>query len=253
MRRFTATFPVAALSLAALSLAVVAGACGGSKGASSTTTTSSTIATTSTTTAASGSPTSTDKVAVFLDGTIVTPAELKAALGLKAEPVAYPGTADAPAPPQGPLSLAGVVQVFPSPAYEALLAQGGASVGANRTYLVTEGGPYVLDVLAVKFKNGDLGKLFVSSSTSTAVSFGQAQQTSHPELKAGILPGIVLRVPPNPPSTTERVVSGALYQDGVYYLVSGGGPAGKVADDVVIKVVQAQDSKYQGKKSSLPA
>jgi hypothetical protein len=247
MRRLSATVLVAALSLA-----VLAAACGGTKSASSTTTTTTptTMATTSTT---SGSPTSTDKVAVFLDGTILTPAELKAALHLKADPTVYAGTADAPALPQGPLSLAGVVKVFPSPAYEALLAQGGATVGANRTYLVTEGGPYLVNVLAVKFKNGDMGKLFVSSSTSTAVSFGQAQQTSHPELKAGVLPGIVLRVPPNPPSTTERVVSGALYQDGVYYLVSGGGPAGKVADDVVIKVVQAQDSNYQGKKAGLPA
>jgi len=233
-----------------VSLALVAGACGGSKKTAATTTTTTTAPTTTSTTAAA-TLTSTDKVAVFLDGTVLTPAEVQAALGLAAAPTVYPGTASSPPPPQGPLSLKGIVAVFPSPAYEGLLQQGEASVGANHTYLVA-GGPYTVNVLAVKFKSGDTGRLFVSSATSTAVSFGGAQQTQHPELSIGTQPNGVLRVPPTPPATNEQVVVGALYQDGVYYLVSAGAAPGKVADDIVIKVLKAQDAKYQGKKSSLP-
>jgi hypothetical protein len=233
-----------------VSLALVAGACGGSKKAATTTTTA---APSTTTSAAPATLTSTDKVAVFLDGTVLTPAEVQAALGLAGAPTVYTGVAGSatPPPPQGALSLKGVVAVFPTPAYESLLQQGQASVGANHTYVVADG-PYTVDVLAVKFKSSDTGRLFVTSAASTAVSFGGAQQTQHPELSIGTLPNSVLRVSANQSATSEQAAIGSLYQDGVYYLVSAVAAPGKVADDILVKLLKAQDAKYQAKKSSLP-
>jgi hypothetical protein len=196
--------------------------------------------------------TSNSKIAAALDASIVTGQQVQAALGLSAAPPAYAGTASAPAPPQGPLSLDGVAAVFPSPAYKGLLEQGQASVGANRSYLVQAGSSgYVLDILAVKFKDGTTGSAFVTSATQLALTFGGGKSNPHPEVKVGVTPGAVLVVPPAGTSQSETVVIAALYSDGVYYLVSTSAPRGSVKDETVIKVLRAQDANYQANKASI--
>jgi hypothetical protein len=221
-----------------LTLALVFASCGDDDEADSTTTTTAT-STTST---------------VALDGTLLTSAEVQAALGLPSAPQPYQGTGTTPPPPQGPLSLDGVAKVFPDPAYKGLLEQGQASVGANKSHLVVVGqAGYVLNILAVKFKDATTGGTFVQSATQVATTFGGAKTNAHPEVKIGVTPGAVLVVPPAAGSQNETVVIASLYQDGVYYLVSSSAPPGTVKDEVVIKVLTAQDAKYQSKKSSIPA
>lgn len=234
-----------------LSLALVFAACGSDDDDSADTTTSTTAASTTSTTVElkSDSP-----VAVALNTSLLTGAEVQAALALGAAPQPYPGTATAPPPPQGPLSLDGVAKVFPSEAYKGLLEQGGASVGANVSYLVVSGASgYVVNILAIKFKDAASGGTFVQAATQVATTFGFAKANAHPELKVGITPGAVLVVPPGQGATNETVVTSALYSDGIYYQVSGSAPPGTVTDEVVIKLIQAQDAKYQKNKASIPA
>lgn len=234
-----------------LSMALLLAGCGDdSDDAADTTTTSTTAAPTTTTTSLS----STSPVAVFLNSSLISAAEVQAALSLSAAPQPYTGTAAAPPPPQGPLSLDGIVKVYPDPAYKGILEQGGASVGANTSYLVMSGtSGYVVNVLAVKFKDVAGGTTFVQTATQVAEGLGQAKTTAHPEVKIGVTPGAVLVVPPQAGSQNETVVIGALYPDGVYYQVSGSAPPGTVKQEVVIKLLQAQDAKYQKNKASLPA
>lgn len=233
-----------------LALSLVLAACGNDDDEADSTTTTTVASTTSTTAGLK----SDSKVALALDDSILTAAEVKAALGLSAEPTVYQGNGTTPPPPQGPLSLDGVAKVFPDPAYKGLLEQGQASVGANKTYLVVVGqGGYVVNVLAVKFKDATTGGTFVQAATQVATTFGGAKTNAHTEVKIGVTPGAVLVVPPAAGSQNETVVTSALYSDGVYYLVSGAAPPGTVKDELVIKLLTAQDAKYQSKKSSIPA
>jgi hypothetical protein len=232
-----------------LSLALVFSACGDDSDDAADTTTSTTAPTTTTTGVSSTSP-----VAVFLNTTLVSAAEVQAALGLSAAPQPYTGTATAPAPPQGPLSLDGIVKVYPDPAYKGILEQGGATVGANTSYLVMVGASgYVVNVLAVKFKDAAGGTTFVQTATQVAQSLGLAKANAHPEVTIGVTPGAVLVVPPQAGSQNETVVTSSLYSDGVFYQVSASAPPGTVKDEVVIKLLHAQDAKYQKNKASLPA
>lgn len=235
-----------------MSVALLFAACGDdNKDSADTTTTSTTAASTTSTTASLKSDSA---VAVFLNTSLLSPAEVQAALGLSAAPTPYQGTAAAPPPPQGPLSLDGVAKVFPSDAYKGLLEQGQATVGANVSYLVVSGqSGYVVNVLAIKFKDVAGGGTFVQSATQVATTFGGAKANPHPELKVGTTPGAVLVVPPQQGSQNETVVVSALYADGVYYQISGSAPPGTVKDETVIKLIQAQDAKYQKNKSGLPA
>lgn len=232
-----------------LSLALVFAACGDDSDDAADTTTSTTAPTTTTTSLSSTSP-----VAVFLNTTLLSAAEVQAALSLSAAPQIYTGTASSPPPPQGPLSLDGIVKVYPDPAYKGILEQGNATVGANTSYLVMSGtSGYVVNVLAVKFKDVAGGTTFVQTATQVAQSLGLAKSNAHPEVKIGVTPGAVLVVPPQAGSQNETVVTSALYADGVYYQISGSAPPGTVKDEVVIKLLQSQDAKYQKNKASLPA
>lgn len=239
---------LATVSIGAL---LVAGACGDDDEASDTTTT--TASTTTTTPPPDYSAfKSTDGVAVSLDGSILTAAEVQAAAGLSAVPVEYKGTGNSPPPPQGPLNLDGMAAVFPSPAYKGALEDGKASVGANKTVADPASGR-VFNILAVKFESATTGGKFVTFATNVATSLGGATVTPHPEFKVGVLPGQVVRVPPSAGATppTEIVVAGVMYPNGVYYQASITAPVGSVTDDAAIAFVRAQDAKYQSVKSLL--
>jgi hypothetical protein len=235
-----------------LALALVFAACGDDKDeAKDTTTTSTTAAPTTSTTANLKSDSA---VAVALNDSILDAQQLQATMGLSAAPAVYQGNGTAPPPPQGPLTLDGVAKVFPSEAYKGLLEQGGAVVGANKSFLVPAGtSGYVVNILAIKFQTAQGGGTFVTSSTDVAKTFGGAKVNAHPEVKVGITPGAVAVVPPAAGAQTENVVIAALYSDGVYYLVSTSSAPGSITDDVVIKILKGQDAKYQAKKSTIPA
>jgi hypothetical protein len=231
------------MGLAALALA----ACGSSRRPAATTTT-----TTAPTTTTTRNLKSEDPVAVRLDSVILTDADVQTALGLRAKPGPYPGRAGAPPPPQGPLNLDGVTAVFPSPAYRSGLDSGRASVGANHSYLdTTSGAPVVANVLAIKFESAATGGAFVRFASSLATAFGGARTDAHPEVRVGVTPGTVVRAPPSPSNPSETVVTAALYANGVYFLVSEAGATGAIPDDSVIKLLTAQDAKFQAKKASL--
>jgi hypothetical protein len=237
-----------------LALALVFAACGDDdKDDAKDTTTTSTTAPTSTT-ATTVDVKSDSAVAVALNDSILDSQQLQATMGLSAAPTVYQGNGTAPPPPQGPLSLAGVAKVFPSEAYKGLLEQGGAVVGANKSFLVPAGtSGYVVNILAIKFATAQGGGTFVTSSTDVAKTFGGAKVNAHPEVTVGVTPGAVAVVPPAAGAQTETVVIAALYSDGVYYLVSTTAAPGAVTDEVVIKILKGQDAKYQAKKSTIPA
>jgi len=233
-----------------LAVGLVFAACGSSSKKAATTTTTTTAPTTTTSTTVVLK--SDSKVAAALDASILSAQQVQATLGLSASPTAYTGTAAAPGPPQGPLSLDGVAKVFPDPSYKGLLQQGNASVGDNRSYLVPAGSSgYVLNILAVKFAAAKSGGLFAQSATLVATTFGGAKATQHPEVKVGTTPGAVLVVPPSGTSQAETVVIASLYADGVYYLISTSAPPGAIKDATVIAVLKAQDAKYQGQKATI--
>jgi hypothetical protein len=241
---------VTRLSALILAAGLVLAACGSSKSSTKSTTTSTTT-TTATTTTTTAVLTSNSALAVALDESILSGQQVQAALGLSAAAPSYNGTAAAPAPPQGGLSLDGVAAVFPDPSYKGLL-EGNATVGANRSYLVPAGtAGYVLNILAIKFNSQQAGTTFVTSATQVATTFGGAKANPHPEVKVGLTAGAVLVVPPKAPSTNETVVTSSLYADGVYYLISTTAPVGAIQDAVVIKVLKAEDAKYASAKAKI--
>lgn len=233
-----------ALSAALVGILLVAGACGDDDEDSKATTTT-------TTTVDYTKFKSTDKVAVSLDGSLLTAAEAGTAVGLQAPPVEYRGRGNSPAPPQGALNVDGIATVFPSEAYKGALEEGKATVGANRTF-ADPTGAVVLNVLAVKFESAATAQKFVAFATNVATTLGGAKVTAHPELKIGVLPGQVVRVPPSPGATppTEITVASVLYPNGLYYQMSITGPVG-LQDGGVIAFVTAQDKKYQSVKAKL--
>ena len=234
-------------SAVVLSLGLVFAACGSDDDDEADSTTTTTAASTTSTTASLKSESA---VAVALDDSILSGQQMQAALGLSAEPTVYMGSAAAPPPPQGPLSLAGVIKVYPE-AYKGLLEVSGVKDGANKTYQMPQG--FIINILAVKYPTAEAGGSFVKSATELATTFGGAKSTAHAEVSIGTLPGAVLRVPPQAPSTNENVVMSVLYENGIFYQVSSTAPPGTVKDEVVIAVVKAQNAKYQGKKASIPA
>jgi hypothetical protein len=240
-----------ALPALAIGLLLVAGACGDDDDEASDTTTTS-----STTTTAPGPDyskfKSTDQVAVNLDQSLMTAAEIQAAAGLSATPAEYKGTGNSPPPPQGPLNLDGIAAVFPSEAYKGALEDGKASVGANKTVVDASIGR-VFNVLAVKFESATTAQNFVAFATNVATTLGGAKVTPRADFKVGVLPGQVVTVPPSAGATppTEITVASVLYPNGVYYQASVTAPVGVVTADTVIAFVKAQDAKYQGLKSLL--
>ena len=238
-----------ALSAVLVGILLVAGACGDDDESSETTTTSST---TTTTTVDYSKFKSTDEVAVNLDQSLMTAAEVQAAIGLAATPVEYKGRGNSPAPPQGPLNLDGIAAVFPSEAYKAALEEGKAGVGANRTY-ADPSGALVLNLLAVKFESATTAQNFVQFATNVATTLGGAKVVPHPEFKVGVLAGQVVKVPPSAGATppTEITVTSVLYANGVYYQTSITAPVDQVIDATGIAFATAQDKKYQSVKAKL--
>ena len=168
MRTFTK------VSAVALSLGLVFAACGGDDdGDAADNTTSTTAGPTTSTTASLKSDTA---MAVALNDSIIDAQKVQAALGLSAAPTEYKGTAEAPAPPQGPLSLQGVIKVYPE-AYKGLLEISGAKDGANKTYLMPQG--FVVNILAVKYPTAEAGGAFVKSATELATTFAGGKSTAH--------------------------------------------------------------------------
>lgn len=238
-------------SAVALSLGLVFAACGGDDDGDEADNTTSTTAPTSTTSTTAALK-SESAVAVALNDSILDGQKLQAALELSAQPGPFPGTATAPPPPQGPLTLDGVAKVYPSDAYKGLLENAKASVGANKTYLIPSG--YVVNILAVKFPTGADAGTFVKSAGEVATTFGGAKVNAHPELKVGLAPeGSVIVVPPASGATNENVVASAFYAEGVFYQVSASAPPGTIKDDVIIAILKAQDALYKAKKASIPA
>lgn len=230
-------------AVAVLTLVVVAG-CAKSSPATKATTTTTAAGPTPTTTPANF--VSTNALATKLDKSIVTPAQIQAALHLQTPPTAVP----APTVPQGPLNLDGVTAVFPSPIYKQALQSGGFTDGANRSFTDGTTGP---NVLAMKFQDATSGGKFVDFATRVATTVGGAKATAHPELTVGVLPGTILRVPPSPTASppNEIVVAAALYPNGVYYLVSISAAVASVTDEQVIALLRAQDIAYQANKAAL--
>lgn len=233
-----------ALPALAIGLLLVAGACGDDDDeASDTTTTSST-----TTTPGPDYSTfkSTDQVAVNLDKSIMTSAEVQVALGLSSAPAEYKGTGNSPPPPQGPLNFDGIAAVFPSEAYKGALEDGKATVGANKTVVDASSGR-VINILAVKFESAATAQKFVVFATNVATAVAGGTATPRPDFKVGVLPGQVVKVPPSAGATppTEITVASVLYENGVYYQASVTAPVGSVTADTVIAFVKAQDAKFQ--------
>jgi hypothetical protein len=234
-------------SVVILSLGLVFAACGDDDDASDETSTTSTTAATTTTTAALSSDSA---MAKALDGSILSGQQVQATLKLSAEPTEYKGTDAAPPPPQGPLSQAGIIKVYPE-AYKGLLEQSTAKDGANKTFLMPQG--FVVNILAVKFPTVDAGGAFVKGATDLATTFAGGKTTAHSEVTGiGTLPVAVLRVPPQAPSTNETVVVSALYDNGVYYQISATAPPNAVPDELLIGLLKAQNAKYQAAKASIP-
>lgn len=240
------------LAAVVIGILLVTGACGDDDESEATTTTTSSTTTITTTAVDYSRFQSTDKVAVGLDGSLMTAAEVQAAAGLSAAPTEYKGTGNAPPPPQGPLNLEGIAAVFPSPAYKGALEESKASVGANRTFVDTTSG-LVLNVLAVKFESATSAQKFVQFSTNVATTLGGAKVTPHPEFKVGVMAGQVVKVPPSAGATppTEITVASVLYANGVYYQTSITGLVDAVQDATAIAFATAQDKKYQSVKAKL--
>jgi hypothetical protein len=191
--------------------------------------------------------------AVLLHRTLLTAAELATTTTTVSD---YIGDANNPTPVQGAISVDGIISILPSEVaglYRDSLSKSGAKFGANRTYQANPGP--VIDLLAIKFEDGEKGKIFVEAASTVAISLGGAKSTVHPEVSFGLVPVTVLRVPPFPGSTPlwETVAVGALYADGVSYLISVLGPAGSVSDAEALRMLAAQDAKYQSLKAEIAA
>jgi hypothetical protein len=241
---------------------VALAACGGSgkKAVAPTTTgpapTTTTTAPASTTTApaASGSA-STDKVAIGLNASFLSAAEVQHALALAATPT--PEAAGPSATAQGPLTEQGILSVLPNAAvYKPIYDKAGGGVGANVLYHAAS--PKLdIDILAIKFASQQGGQSFVEQAASIATSLAQGKATLHPEMHLGVLPAseqAIIRVPPGPLTdpTNETIVADILYPNGIDYLVTLMAPPGAVSDAQVIALAKAQDAKYQATKGSVP-
>jgi hypothetical protein len=250
----------------AVVVVIAAGACGGSSKKATPATTGATTAPapTTTTTAASttssaagqGSFASTDKVAVALNGTLLTAAEVQQVLKLPATPgQEQPGPNSTP---QGPLNENGVLNVLPSAAiYKPLYDKAGGGVGANVTYHL-QSAKLDVGILTVMFATAAGGQQFIQQATNIVTTVAQGKATAHPDLAIGVLPPsmqVVVRIPPSAIAdpTNETIVVDFLYSNGVAYLVDVVAPPGSTTDQQIISLAKAQDAKYQAQKGSLGA
>jgi hypothetical protein len=242
----------------AVAVTGVAACSGSGKKAAAPTTTQAAVTTTSTTAAAAGTGglASTDKVAIGLDRSLLSAAEVQRALALSALPTKEGTGAQATA--QGPLSEQGLLSVLPNATvYKPIYDQAGGGVGANVLYHAAT--PKLdIDILTAKFATQAGGASFVKKASDIATTLAQGKATPHPEMGLGTLPAdlqVVIRVPPGPLTdpTNETIITDILYADGVDYLMTLMGPPGVVSDAQVIALAKAQDAKYQATKGSLGA
>jgi hypothetical protein len=216
----------------------------------------STTATTSSTlpasTTAPGPSASTDPVALALNTSLLTPAEVQRALSLPSQPsMETPG---ATATAQGPLTETGLLSVLPGSAvYKPVFERAGGSVGANATY---HSGKLDIDVAAIKFSSPTGAQGFMEQVISLATVLARGQARPHPELDAGVLPTrdrVVVRVPPSPiaDADKETVATALVYSNGVFFLASLIAPPGSITDQQVIDLAKAQDAKWRAARAQL--
>jgi hypothetical protein len=262
-----------AVLVVGLALAFAFAACGGNsssgtttsttttttKAASTSSTTTTTKATTTTSTTRSlASLKSNDPRAAALDQTILSSNDLQnnvaSGSAIKTFMPIQAALTDS-APVTGPVNFDGVVSIFPDAAaslYSDALKKGEAQFGANEgsaTRLDNGAAGPVIDILAIKFTNADTATNYLKDATTVAIQIGGGKQTDHPEFRPdadNVLPGSVIRVPParTDPNKLETVVTGLLYPNGVYYLVSVFAPTGVITDDVILALASAQSAKY---------
>ena len=250
----------AAGCLAVIVSLVVACSSSTNKGASSSTRAASTAVSAPSTSSTSSAPagaasnSSTDPVAVALNGTLLTAAETQRALSLPAVPAPEP--ADKPQTPQGPLSEQGLLSVLPNSAvYKPFYDQAGGGVGANVTYHSTT--PQLdIDVAVLKFATPAGAESFVKRATDLATTLAQGRTTPHPELDLGVVPAgqqVVLRVPPSAVGdpTNETLLLDVVYSNGVTYLITLLGPPGTLSDQQIIALARAQDAKWSAQRADL--
>lgn len=192
-----------------------------------------------------------DPIAVALDRSIVTPADI-APKGLEVK--------EAPAvlEPQGAVNVDGIVASLGSfgEVLRLPLEQANAKVGGRRRYELVRasngplGGP-IVSVVAVRFPSGGSPSAIPSFAQSLVRSNPTGQTTAHSEATIGVIPVQVFRFPNTPSAGLEQlgVVSG--YPSGVAYIVQVFAPAGTVTDKDVIALLQAQDDKFQAVKAQL--
>jgi hypothetical protein len=229
-------------------------ACSGSSKKTTAPTTAPPVTTATTAPSTAAGPATSDKVAVGLNRTLLTAAEVQQSVGLAAPPT--PEVPGAKATPQGPISEQDILNVLPNAAvYKPLYDGAGGGNGANVTYHVASP-KIVIDILAVKFATQQGGQSFVDKATSIATTLAQGKATPHSELALGVLPAAdqaILRVPPGPVTdpTEETVVTDILYSNGAFYLVTLMSAPAAVTDTQVIALARAQDAKYQANKSAI--
>jgi hypothetical protein len=216
------------------------------------TTTATTPTTSSPSTIAPGASASTDPVALALNTTLLTPAEVQHALSLPSLPSTE--TPGASATAQGPLTENGLLSVLPGSAvYKPMFERAGGSVGANATY---HSGKLDIDVAAIKFSNPAGAQGFMEQVISLATVLARGQARPHPELGVGVLPPrdrVVVRVPPSPiaDADKETVATGLVYSNGVFFLASLLAPLGTITDQQVIDLAKAQDTKWSSARPQL--
>lgn len=242
-----------------LAVAVVGAAgCGGGakKSAAPTTTIPAPVTTTSTTASGAGGLISTDKVAVQLNRSLLSAAEVQRALALSVPPTQEAAGPTATA--QGPLTEQGLLSVLPNATvYKPIYDKAAGGVGANVLYHAAT--PKLdIDILTAKFATQAGGQSFVKQAADIATTFAQGKATQHPEMGLGVLPAtlqVVIRVPPGPLTdpTNETIITDILYANGIDYLMTLMGPPGAVTDAQVIALAKAQDAKYQSLKGSFGA
>jgi hypothetical protein len=219
---------------------------------------STTLASTTTTTPGSAvnpaDVTTTDKVALGLNVSLLSASDVAHAMGLSPPPA--PEVPGPHATPQGPLTEQGILSVLPdATVYRPLYERAHGGVGANVTYHVPSA-KLDIDILAIKFANQQGAQSFVQQATNIATSLAQAKVTPHPELALGVLPaGLqgVLRVPPSPLTdpTHETILIDVVYHDGVDYVITLIAPPRTVTDLQMITLARAQDTRYRANKASI--
>lgn len=192
-----------------------------------------------------------DPIAVALDRSIVTPADV-APKGLEVK--------ESPAvlEPQGPVNVDGLVAALGSfgEVMRLPLEQANAKVGGRRRYELVRpsngplGGP-IVSVVAVRFPSGSNPAAIPSFAQSLLRSNPAGQTTAHSEATIGVIPVQVVRFPNTPSAGLEQLGVVAGYASGVAYIVQVFGPTGSVADKDLIALLQAQDDKFQAVKAQL--